>query len=440
VDVKATIVGGYGGMGQIISRLLKSEGCDVTITGPTKSKGVDVSSRLGVKYVRDNVAAASDADVVIITVPIVKTKETILEVAPHVKPGSAIMDLTSVKGWPCELMLSHSNEGVEVVGTHPVFGPRVGSVEGQVFVLTPVRGKKWHMWLKEILERNRARTIDSTPKEHDEVMAVVQGLTHYAYIGIGKTLKDMDFDVKRSRDFSSPVYDLMLDMAGRIIGQNPSLYAEIQLWNPEIPRVHEAYVRALKDLSDSVKEADEGCFVKMMSEAARHFDDTDRAMGRSDKAIESLVAELKFLKGSVGREICLRHIYSGTVHFGVVECVSADEVVLSDGGRKRKLKLSNLVILGGDDLIKYKAQKYGTVKRDYSFIFLDSADEKFIADVLLKKDADVVSAYVKDVFRGEKIGAGKKSVCFSVEYLNISLRERGDEIASFFSRIGGVPR
>jgi len=65
-------------------------------------------------------------------------------------------------------------------------------------------------------------------------MAVVQGLTHFNYISIGKTLEKLSFNVRESRKYSSPIYDLMLDMVGRIIGQNPKLYASIQMQNPEV--------------------------------------------------------------------------------------------------------------------------------------------------------------------------------------------------------------
>ncbi|MBU0762819.1 MAG: prephenate dehydrogenase/arogenate dehydrogenase family protein, partial [Candidatus Altiarchaeota archaeon] len=85
--MKVTVVGGYGGMGQIFTSLFKAEGCTVTITGPTESKGVEASKRFGVKYVKDNVLGVSEADVVVITVPIAHTKNTILEVAQHVKEG-----------------------------------------------------------------------------------------------------------------------------------------------------------------------------------------------------------------------------------------------------------------------------------------------------------------------------------------------------------------
>jgi len=415
------VVGGYGGMGRIFARLFKGEGCDVVISGPTEGKGVEAAGELGVEYVRDNVEAVRGADVVVVTVPIAVTADTIREVAPHVKEGALLMDLTSVKEWPCELMARHSKPGVEVVGTHPIFGPRVPSVDGQVFVLTPVRGERWVKWLRSVLVKHNARVVESTPREHDEVMAVVQGLTHFAYISIGKTLMDLDFDVKRSRQFSSPLYELMLDMIGRIIGQDPHLYAEIQMQNPRIPGIHDAYLKAAAELSRAVREKRESDFVAMMVAAARHFGDTERSMGRSDKAIGSLVAELNALKGSVGREICLRHMYSGVTHLGVVESVTPDEVVLNDGGKARTLKLSNLVVLGDGERVEYKKGKYGTTKKDYSVVLSESADEGFICGLIREHDENIVSACVKDVYKGGKIGGWLKSVCFSVEIIQEDL-------------------
>ena len=103
---------------------------------------------------------------------------------------------------------------------------------------------------------------------------------------------------------------------------------------------------------------------------------------RSDKAIASLVLELETLKDSVGKELCLKHIYSGKKHIGVVKAVTPDEVELDDNGKKFKLKLSNIRILGDDERIEFKAERYGTSKRDFSFVFDEGADEEFISDLL----------------------------------------------------------
>jgi len=437
---KISIIGGYGGMGAFFARLFKDEGFSVTISGPSEVKGEKVAKELGAEYVKGNKKAAKDADIVMISVPIDYTLDVIKEVAPAVKKGALLMDVTSVKEEPCKAMKKFSGNGVEILGTHPVFSHRVGTLEGQVFVLTPVRGKKWLVWLKEFLSKHKARIYESTPVEHDRIMAVVQGLTHFAYISIGKTLQELDLDVKESRKFSSPIYELMLDIVGRIIGQNPELYASIQTQNPRVLEVHDAFLKTAKELNQTVKDKDEKKFMTIMSQAAKHFGDVDSAMGRSDKAIYSLISELDCLKNSIGKEICLKHIYSGKIHYGTVKEVTPDDVILVDSGKSRRLKISNLQILPDDELIESMTGKFGTVKRDFSFVFDDNINGRFIAKLLRGYDLDIIGVEIKDVYTGSQIGPGRKSICFGVEILNRNPKETSVRINEFFSRLGGAAR
>jgi len=367
------------------------------------------------------------------------TSEVIREVAPHVKKNSLLMDFTSVKEIPCKVMSSSAREGVEIIGAHPLFGPRVNSLKGQVVILTPVRSKRWLPWLREWLEKNKARVVITTPQEHDRMMAVVQGLTHFSYISVGATLKELGIDLKHSRQFSSPVYELMLDMIGRIIGQNPHLYAEIQMQNPHVTKVHRVFLRTAHKLSKAVKEKDEKAFVSIMAAAARHFDDVDQAMGRSDKAIRSLVNELEELEKKIGQEIGLEHIYSNKKHFGKVIEVTPEWVILEHGGKKLKLKLSNLRILSPREEKELLLKIFGAVKRDYSFIFPENVSEKLLSQLLKKMDG-VYDVEIKDVYRGSQISKGHKSICFSLAILNRNVKDKEIEVKNFLMGLGGEMR
>ncbi len=433
---RVAIIGGYGGMGKFFAELFKREKFNVVISGPSESEGEKTAKKLGVEYKRENVEAVRDADIVMISVPIDVTLDVIRRVAPHVKENSLLMDVTSVKEKPCKEMKKYAKKGVEIIGTHPIFSHRVNRLEGQVFVLTPIRAKRWLSWLREFLKKHRVRVFETTPEEHDRVMAVVQGLTHFAYIAVGKTLKEIDFDIKESRKFSSPVYELMLDMIGRIIGQNPKLYASIQMENPRIPEIHDVFLKTVRELREIVKSRDKDRFMEMMKDAARHFDDVEGAMGRSDKAIFSLISELDRLKSYIGREVCLRHIYSGRIHLGIIRSVTPESVVLENSGRS-ELKLSNIQILDDNERIRYKTERFGTASRDFSVILDIGVDENFISELLKDYDENFISVKIKDVYSGKQIGTEKKSVCFGVNIINNNLKESEKKIKKFFDRIGG---
>jgi prephenate dehydrogenase len=100
-------------------------------------------------------------------------------------------------------------------------------------------------------------------ESHDRMMAVVQGLTHFQAIAAAHCMATLGFNPDESWRFASPVYRLRLAMIGRILAQNPRLYAEIQIFNPfvrdvlqTLSRSHETLARfvELKDVDGFVRE------------------------------------------------------------------------------------------------------------------------------------------------------------------------------------------
>jgi len=278
---RIVIVGGYGGMGRLFARIFKKDGFQVVITGPHVEKGRATAKELGVVFEEDNKKAAASADIVIITVPIRKTLDIIREIAPVVKPGALLTDLTSVKKGPCKAMAKFANPAVEIVGMHPVFGPMTDDFKGQNFILCKIRGDEWFSWLSGYLNKKGASITVATPEEHDEIMGVVQGMTHFMLFSAGKTLRDLDFDLGKSKRFASPVYQLILDLVGRILAQDPSMYFEIQLNNKRTDEVRKAFVESCQKINALLKGDEEG-FIREINKAADHFEDTEGAMKRTN--------------------------------------------------------------------------------------------------------------------------------------------------------------
>jgi prephenate dehydrogenase len=278
------IVGGTGGTGSWFARYFKDHGFLVSVWGP--SGRVDVAERLGVEFACDLLAEVADSDVVLLSVPIKETAKVVEEVAPRMKAGSLLMDVTSLKAGPMEAMMKWAPEGVEVLGTHPMFGPTIPTIRGQTVILVPAAGRcdSWLSPMEEIFREGGARVEVLEAEEHDRIMAVIQALTHFAYISIGSTLRSLDFNVAHSRRFMSPVYEIMIDFVGRILAQSPELYASIQE-NPEAERVREAYIEECKRLARLADDGDLSGFMDAMRSAADHFGGGDEALARSDRLI-----------------------------------------------------------------------------------------------------------------------------------------------------------
>ncbi len=415
---RIAIIGGTGEFGRLFARIFADEGHKVVITGRNVDKGERAARATGSEFTRDNKVAAEKSDIVIICVPIENTVDVIKEVGSSLKAGSLLMDFTSVKVEPTKAMARYTKKDVEVIGTHPMFGPRVASLEGQTVILTPIRSEKWIDFLKDFLKSHKARIFISTPEEHDRVMAIVQGLTHFAYITTASTIKRLEIDVGKSRRFASPVYELMLDFIARIVGQNPHLYASIQMHNPFVSEVHETFIKESEALKEIVKNKDVSAFIKTMAASARIFKDVDSSMGKSDKAISALTHELKKLKDSIGKEVALQHIYSGKVHFGSVVSVDPETVVIESRGKKIKLKLSNIELLDDESTLSWKKENIKVKQSDMSFIFSEEVDEKVLSEAVMNSNSSILSCEVLDVFKGKQIPKDMKSVTFRLEALD----------------------
>ncbi len=273
------IVGGTGGMGRFFHRIFTEVGHEVLIT----SEATELTP----------VQAAQRADLVIISVPIGVTLEVIQEVSPVMKPGSCLMDLTSLKGEPMKAMLEHTRPEVEVVGTHPMFGPTVESLLRQVVVLCPGRGTSWLAWLRQFIESQGGLVKVTTPAYHDKMMSVIQVLRHFSTIVLGKCLETLEVDLEESLEFTSPIYRLELAMIGRLFAQSPGLYADIEMQNPLSPRVVAAYLHAASTLGGVVVSRDREAFIEHFQRTARFFGDfRNQAMEESNYLITKLVDRL----------------------------------------------------------------------------------------------------------------------------------------------------
>lgn len=430
-----TIIGGTRGLGRWLAEHLNEE-FNITITSRNESSGLEVAQELNVEYSSDNIEAIQNAQIIIFSVPIEHMVKTIEEVAPYAPEGSLLMDVASIKTETSQALEKYAPSNVEILPSHPMFGPRVPTLKRQIIVLTPVenRATKWLPRVKDFLNRTDCEVVMTTPPEHDKYMSIVQGLTHFSFISLASTIRKLNINVKKSRNFSSPVYSLMLDMVSRVVYQNPYLYYSIQKNNRETENARQTLIDESIYISNLIKEEDEDDFVKLIVESAKHLNEPEEALQRSDEAISMLNRKANILKKSVGKEIGLKHHFSNNVHVGIIKKVTAKEVILNSSHHNDiTLKITNIDILSEEELIKWKKDNLKLEYFDLSVLFPSRCSEEYLIK-MFKNIEPVIDAEIIDVYTGKQINDSLTSYTF-----HYSLFDKKDKeyVEEYVENIGG---
>ncbi len=272
------IIGGTGQMGRFFKKFFEKNDCKVLVA----SRKTKLTPR----------ECAMQSDIVLVSVPIDGAVGVIKKIAPFARKNSLLMDATSVKKGPVKAMLRYSK--CEVIGMHPVFGPSVSSLKNQTIVLCPARGKKWLKWIRDIFQRNGAVIKITTTEKHDEMMSIIQGLNHFSTLSVAHAMKSLGISVEESLQYTSPIYKLRMAMIGRILNQDPNLYANIEIMNPKNIKALDAYIKSSKKLQDIIEAKNTKEFIKYFSECAEFFGSFKREAEKlSDFLIEKMVERKK---------------------------------------------------------------------------------------------------------------------------------------------------
>ncbi|MEW6327809.1 MAG: prephenate dehydrogenase/arogenate dehydrogenase family protein [Thermodesulfobacteriota bacterium] len=248
-SVTIGLVGGSGKMGQWFRRFFTAAGYSVEIAGR--------------RTALTPVELAKKSQVLIVTVPIAVTCATIKELGPYLAKDALFMDLTSLKKEPVEAMLKYSE--AEVVGTHPLFGPRERSLKGKNIVLCPARGKRWLPWLKDLFGSYGGHVQIMSPDEHDRAMAIVQGLVHTAHMAVGLTIAGSKIPLYTLEGAATPNFRKKMEQVRRLFSQDPALYAQMLFYNPYVLPVLESYMDNLHRLVSAVRQKDSAAIEKVFA-------------------------------------------------------------------------------------------------------------------------------------------------------------------------------
>ncbi|MFC1940685.1 prephenate dehydrogenase [Chloroflexota bacterium] len=278
--MRVAIIGGSGKMGRWFADFLIKDGKQVTLIGRNEQKLLEAGKQLGVEATT-RMEAVKTADAVLISVTIDSFEEVVKQLSAFVNPGQPVIDITSIKELPVEIMHKHIKTGV-VLGTHPVFGPGAKDVQNRNFVLTPTseKGTALAEKVKRYLEERGARVTLMTPREHDEMMAIILGLAHFIAIASAETLVNFD-TLKQMKQISGTTYKVLLTLVESVISEDPEFYASLQMNLPKVTEIEKLFQQSAKTWADIVKHKDRQEFVSRMTALKNRLAENDADFGKA---------------------------------------------------------------------------------------------------------------------------------------------------------------
>lgn len=248
------IIGGKGRMGNWFQTFFRKNGLTVIVS--------DINTKLS------NIELAEKADIVIVSVPIQKTVKVIREIRPFLRKEALLTDFTSIKSVVLKEM---SKAKCGVLGIHPLFGPLAPNLENQIIVFCRSKNNHWVTFLKNLFQKNKGKVLEIKAEEHDRQAAFIQALLHFHNLGYAHLFSRENF--KPLPEFLTPVFKLQSLVLGRILSQDPSLYASIEMENPYFLKILESYYKQIGEFKKVIEKKDYKEFENLSKRSQLLFSD-----------------------------------------------------------------------------------------------------------------------------------------------------------------------
>lgn len=247
--IRSIALVGFGAFGRLAARHLAPH-ATLLVHDPT-AREHDIRDAGGEPV---SLEQAAGADVVLLATPVQAIESAAKAIAPHVRPGSLVADVASVKSLPVRWMLEHLPEHADVLGAHPLFGPQTAAeragIAGEPIALCRGRidDESYARVRAFLAEKLSLHVVELTPDEHDRQMALVQAVTHL----IGHTASEMDLP---DLETGTLAYRRLMQMKHNTENDSPALYDAIQRLNPHAAQARADFLAALiraKDRADGL--------------------------------------------------------------------------------------------------------------------------------------------------------------------------------------------
>jgi prephenate dehydrogenase len=230
---------GYGRFGRLAAAYLRKR-AEVLVYERRVSARPARSGR--VRAVSLHMAASQP--VVLLAVPISSLRQIAKEIKPFLLRGSVVVEVCSVKVSPVRWLRQILPSYVDIVATHPLFGPdsTKGNLRGHHLVLCPARMSSRHLRAFRRIARSHGVHVHvMSPAAHDRLVAETLLLTQY----LGRLVVSARIP---QHAWSAPSYQHLRELVRIAENDSEQLFADMWKYNRYGPSLGASLRRAHRNL------------------------------------------------------------------------------------------------------------------------------------------------------------------------------------------------
>ena len=182
-------------------------------------------------------------------VPIAEFEPLLRRIRGLLRPDALLVDVCSVKERPVRAMKRLLPRTVEILATHPNFGPdrAAEALAGRQIAVCKVRiSPKRYARVKRAFERKGLQLLEMSPREHDRRMASSLVLTHF----IGRGLIEYG---AAPTGIDTEGYKRLMRILQTVQNDSFELFRDMNRFNAFAPRMRRKFLDSLRRVEKRVK-------------------------------------------------------------------------------------------------------------------------------------------------------------------------------------------
>ena len=205
----------------------------------------------------------ADVDLVVIATPVGIIVELAQAVAPHLKPGTIITDVGSVKAAIVAALESQLPGNITFIGGHPIAGTENSGFEAsfpelfenRICVVTPTASTDQNALekVRNLWTAAGSSVVSMDVDTHDKIFAAISHLPHMVAFSLVNAVVNMKDYAQNSLQYSAGGFR---DFT-RIAASDPIMWRDIALLNRDnLLAALDYFVRAIEDVKEAINAGD----------------------------------------------------------------------------------------------------------------------------------------------------------------------------------------